>query len=166
MFSRLIKVNTISLLSYGKQDGFTLVEIMICIAIIATLAAIAIPNYLNYRNRVMIATAVKELKLIQDAVLIYYADQGELPDTLAQLNLNHIKDPWGNTYKYLRIDGGDVKGKGKMRKDHSLVPVNSDFDLYSMGPDGQSKPPFTAKASRDDIVRAGDGGYFGKASEY
>jgi general secretion pathway protein G len=77
-----------------------------------------------------------------------------------------MKDPWGNAYHYLRINGGDAKGKGKMRKDHSMVPVNSDFDLYSMGPDGQSKPPFTAKASRDDIVRAGDGGYFGKASEY
>jgi general secretion pathway protein G len=43
---------------------------------------------------------------------------------------------------------------------------NSDFDLHSMGPDGQNKPPFTAKPSQDDIVRAGDGGYFGKASEY
>jgi len=53
-----------------------------------------------------------------------------------------------------------------MHKDRSMVPVDSDFDFYSMGPAGQSRPPFTAKASRDDIVRAGDGGYFGKASEY
>jgi general secretion pathway protein G len=46
------------------------------------------------------------------------------------------------------------------------VPVNSDFDLYSMGPDGQSKPPFTAAASRDDIVRASNGGFIGPVSDF
>ena len=56
--------------------------------------------------------------------------------------------------------------KGKPRKDHFLVPVNSDFDLYSMGEDGRSKPPFTAQASYDDIVRASDGKYVGLVSEF
>jgi len=55
---------------------------------------------------------------------------------------------------------------GKRRKDHSLVPVNSDYDLYSMGPDGKSKPPFTARDSRDDIVRAANGGFIGPVSEF
>jgi general secretion pathway protein G len=53
-----------------------------------------------------------------------------------------------------------------MRKDHLLAPVNADFDLYSMGKDGQSMVPFTAKASRDDIVRANNGGYVGLVSDY
>jgi general secretion pathway protein G len=35
-----------------------------------------------------------------------------------------------------------------------------------MGPDGKSQKPFTAKASRDDIVRANDGGFFGSVSDY
>lgn len=166
MLGRMLKFNIRWVLFYWKQDGFTLIEMMICTAIIATLAAIAIPNYVGFRNRAMTIEAIKELKLIQDVILIYYVDHYQFPDTLTQVNLNHMKDPWGNAYQYLRINGGDTKGKGKMRKDHSMVPVNSDFDLYSMGPDGQSKPPFTAKASRDDIVRAGDGGYFGKALEY
>ena len=52
------------------------------------------------------------------------------------------------------------------RKDRFLVPVNSTFDLYSMGPDGESVPPFTAAKSRDDIVRANDGGYVGRASGF
>ena len=47
-----------------------------------------------------------------------------------------------------------------------MVPVNSDFDLYSMGPDGDSRAPFTAKASRDDIVRASNGGFIGPVSEF
>jgi general secretion pathway protein G len=80
-----------------------------------------------------------------------------------------IEDAWGNPYQYLKIAGADLKGSGKdqqARKDHFMVPVNSDYDLYSMGPDGRSKAPFTAQASRDDIVRANDGRYVGLASEY
>ncbi len=151
---------------HTKEDGFTLIEVLICLAILGTLAMIIIPNYLSYRNRAMITVAIQDLRKIQDAILIYNIDKGEFPNSLEEIHLDHMKDPWGNPYQYLRIDGADLKGKGKMRKDHSLVPVNSDFDLYSMGPDGKSQPPFTAKASQDDIVRAGDGGYFGSASDY
>ena len=50
-----------------------------------------------------------------------------------------------------------------MLKDRFLVPINSDFDLYSMGKDGKSQMPLTAKDSRDDIIRANDGAYIGLA---
>ena len=59
-----------------------------------------------------------------------------------------------------------VKGKGKMRKDRFLVPINSDYDLYSMGEGGTSVPPLTAKSSRDDIIRANDGQFVGLAEKY
>jgi general secretion pathway protein G len=57
-------------------------------------------------------------------------------------------------------------GLGKLRKDKNLVPINSDYDLYSKGPDGQSASPLTASISQDDIVRGRNGTFFGKASEY
>jgi general secretion pathway protein G len=75
-----------------------------------------------------------------------------------------LMDPWGNPYQYLNLTGGAPPGQA--RKDKFLVPINSTFDLYSMGPDGESQPPLTAEASRDDIIRANDGGYLGRASEY
>ena len=53
-----------------------------------------------------------------------------------------------------------------MRKNRFMVPINSDYDLYSMGKDGQSVSPLTAKASRDDIIRANDGQFIGLASNY
>ena len=149
-----------------RKHGFTLIELMICVAILGTLAGIVIPNYIRYRENARIAAAVSDLRYIQNVVKMYEIEKGTLPETLAEVHLGTFVDPWGNPYEYLRIDGDDINGKGKMRKDHSLVPVNSDFDLYSMGPDGRSQPPFTAKASRDDIVRAGDGNYFGLASGY
>ncbi|HNS56268.1 MAG TPA: hypothetical protein PKO34_04360, partial [Smithellaceae bacterium] len=58
------------------------------------------------------------------------------------------------------------KVAGSARKDRFLVPVNSDFDLYSMGPDGVSTLALTAKNSRDDIIRANDGAYIGTAAGY
>jgi general secretion pathway protein G len=55
---------------------------------------------------------------------------------------------------------------GKIRKDHNLHPLNSEFDLYSMGADGDSKSPLTAKASRDDIIWARDGDFVGLAEDF
>ena len=43
---------------------------------------------------------------------------------------------------------------GKMRKNRFLVPINSEYDLYSMGKDGKTQMPLTAKASRDDVIFA------------
>jgi general secretion pathway protein G len=53
-----------------------------------------------------------------------------------------------------------------MRKDRFLVPINTFFDLYSMGKDGQSVSPLTAQASRDDVIWANDGAFIGRASDY
>lgn len=75
-----------------------------------------------------------------------------------------LRDPWGNPYRYTNI--ANTKSKGKLRKDKSLVPLNTDYDLYSMGADGASQPPLTAKASRDDIVRANNGDFVGLATDY
>ena len=62
--------------------------------------------------------------------------------------------------------GADGGSRGQARKDHDLVPINTDFDLYSQGPDGRSAPPLTAAMSRDDIVRANNGRYIGEAEGY
>ncbi len=52
------------------------------------------------------------------------------------------------------------------RKDRFLVPINSDYDLYSKGKDGESKAPLSPKVSHDDIIRANDGAFVGLASEF
>lgn len=59
-----------------------------------------------------------------------------------------------------------VNGNGAKRKDRNLVPLNTDYDLYSRGPDGQSVSPLTAAKSKDDIIRANNGGYVGTAEDY
>jgi general secretion pathway protein G len=150
-------------------QGFMLIELVIVFAIIGTLAAIAIPAYAKYRYKAQMAMVITEIRILEKEIENYAAEHGEFPASLAVINMDLIEDAWGNPYQYLKIAGEDLKGGGKglkMRKDHFMVPVNSDYDLYSMGPDGDSKAPFTAQASRDDIVRANDGRYVGLASEY
>ena len=69
----------------------------------------------------------------------------------------------GNPYEYLAFVSDQP---GKVRKDHALHPLNSTYDLYSKGKDGASQAPLTAQASRDDVIRANDGSFFGLASTY
>jgi general secretion pathway protein G len=83
---------------------------------------------------------------------------------LADVGLGARLDPWGNAYQYLNF--ANIMGVGAVRKDRNLVPINTDFDLYSVGPDGNTQPPLTAPVSRDDIVRANDGRFIGKAEDY
>jgi len=149
------------------ESGFTLVEIAIVIMIVGILTTIAVPNYLSYLERNKETTAISDINTIA-LRLKGYAMEGILPTDLSAINLGNslpLIDPWGNPYKYLKLYGapGNLP---QARRDHNLVPINSDFDLYSMGPDGQSAKPLTAMKSRDDIVRANDGAFVGKASTY
>jgi len=166
-----------------KTAGFTLLELMIVVAIIGTLSAIAIPSLISYRTKAKIALAISEIKLLEQEIKLYETANMGLPDDLSEVRLGNMSDPWGSPYQYLKIaeyadddedDTGkkekDKKEKGKKeakpREDKSNVQVNLDFDLYSMGKDGKSKSRFTDKASLDDIVRANNGNFIGLASEF
>jgi general secretion pathway protein G len=145
--------------------GYSLVELLIVLAIIATLAAIALPSYLGMVRSAKVVVAQGDIKQISTAIDLYNVTSGQYPDSLAEVGFGDKRDPWGHPYKYLNIQNGK-KGKGAVRKDKNLVPLNSDYDLYSMGEDGKSASPLTAQASRDDIVRANNGGFIGLASNY
>ncbi len=138
---------------------------MLAAAILSIIAAIAIPAYQGYLETTEVGRVVQEMKQIELTIENYRLDTGAYPDTLDEVGVS-LLDPWGNPYQYLRIDGAGPKAKGHQRKDHSLVPINSDFDLYSMGEDGASAPPLTAASSRDDIVRANNGSYYGYGRDY
>lgn len=147
--------------------GFTLIEILIVAALIATLSMIIIPRLLGYTQRTRELQAIADLRTMDADITQYGMDHNVPPGSLTEVGYDTLRDPWGRPYKYLQILANPDAGKTeKQRKDHSLVPVNSDFDLYSLGPDGDSKAPFTAAASRDDIVRASNGAFIGPVSEF
>jgi general secretion pathway protein G len=179
-----------------RDGGFTLIEVLVVSAMIGVLAAIAIPAYRHALDAARVAKAVGDIKAIDKEIQIHFMLDGCLPGSLSGIGRDQLRDPWGNPYAYQVLrnksaggGGGGGKGKGKgggedaqdgscsacngqcvpigqARKDHSLVPINSDFDLFSAGPDGKSTGPLTARASRDDIVRGSDGAFVGRARDY
>ncbi|MFQ5700693.1 MAG: prepilin-type N-terminal cleavage/methylation domain-containing protein [Acidobacteriota bacterium] len=148
------------------ESGLTLVELVLVVAILGTLSAIAVPVLGDYIDEARQTKAIADIRQLSVAIMNFEMGTGSLPDSLDELKGGARLDPWGNPYQYLNIIDGPPGSKGKVRKDHNLVPLNSEYDLYSMGKDGSSKPPLTAKASRDDIIRASDGAFIGLASEY
>lgn len=137
---------------------------MIVIAILGVLVSTAISAYTRYINEANNTQAIADIKTIELAIALYYSDNRAYPASLADVKYNTLRDPWGNPYAYL--DLSSIRGNGAARKDRSLVPINTDYDLYSTGPDGRSVGPLTARQSRDDIVRANNGKFVGLASEY
>ena len=148
----------------SARAGFTLIELMMVCAIIGTLSAIAIPHLKDSVKGAKVSRAAQEIRVLEVDIASYEAGFNKLPPDLASIGRGGMLDPWGNPYEYTNLQ--TVKGKGKARKDKFLVPLNSDYDLWSDGEDGASVGPLTAKASRDDIVRANDGSFVGLASKY
>jgi len=149
---------------HKNPTGFTLVEILVSLAILGILAGVAYPLYTGYIDQARTEIAIADISGISLALKSYYAENGKYPDILDEVRYGTYPDPWEHPYQYLNIQ--TAKGKGQMRKDRFLVPINSDYDLYSMGKDGQSVAPLTATVSRDDIIRANDGEYVGPAYAY
>ena len=136
--------------------------------VVGLLAAVAVPTYSGIVERQKIGEARRDLVQIVVIIERFRTIRFQIPETLAELGLEAdlLEDPWGREYQFLSFDSS-IKGiKGKIRKDHNLHPLNSEFDLYSLGKDGKSQSPLTAKASRDDVIWARDGGFIGLAEDY
>ncbi len=149
----------------GRSRGFTLIELLIAVAIFGTLSAIAVPSYLKYKNNARIVVAITDIRLIEKQISIFVLDNGQLPNNLNNVPNIPTNDPWGNPYRYLRIDGGIPQAAGLARRNMMEVPVNHDYDIYSMGKDGMTNTSFKIRVSKDDVVRAYEGRYVGLVSK-
>jgi len=137
---------------------------MIAIAIVAVLLVVGLPAYSDYQERARVYQASVDIAMLNSQIRAYIVDNREPPDDLAAVSAASKLDPWGRPYAYLNLH--DKGAKGKARKNKKLTPINSDFDLYSVGKDAGSLPPLTAPISRDDVVMANDGRFVGLASTY
>jgi len=149
--------------SRNRGRGFTLVEMAMAAAALGLIAAIAVPSYGRVLERQRINQCAMDLRHLALRIDHYRTQQGSIPNSLADLGPPLPKDPWGQEYQFLNFDSAKA---GEIRKDHNLHPLNSEFDLYSLGKDGSSVPPLTGKPSRDDVIWARDGGFVGLAADY
>ena len=112
-----------------KQQGFTLIEILVVIVIIGLLAGIVVPNLVGQVDDAKITTARSNMSSIANALTLYRLKKGRYPssdqglqslttgDSLTRFMDRVPLDPWDNDYQY-------------------IYPGSSgDFDLYSFGAD-------------------------------
>lgn len=143
--------------------GFTVLELMLVIGLVGVLVAIALPSYNGVRDRARTRQAGQEISTMSARIQAYWEDRRQFPASLDDVQLAGRTDPWGREYVYYNID---ENGRGGARKDHALNPLNSDFDLYSKGPDGETAKQISQKSSVDDVIRASDGRFVGQAADF
>lgn len=148
------------------EDGraITIIELLIVGAIVVTLAGIAVPAYYRYRNNADNAKAIVDIRTLEHEVYTFEGLNGKIPDLLDEVKPINILDPWKRPYQFLNTT--TKMGPGKARFDKLFKPLNTDFDLYSMGRDGDSEENLDKKVSLDDIVRALNGQFVDLASKY
>ena len=150
----------------NSSRAFTLVELLITLAIIMTISAMAVPRFSAALDAARVARAVGDIRTLQNEIALFEALNGRLPANLAELGRGELLDPWRNPYQFLNFAAAGRGVRGQQRKDRFLVPINSTYDLYSMGKDRRSRPPLTARDSHDDVIRASDGGFIGLALQF
>lgn len=149
--------------------GVTLIELMLVGCIIAIASGIAVPAYTGYKEKIDAAQAVADLTSVGLLIEKFYGENNRYPNSLGDIGRGGLKDPWGREYQYLNnslIMANDKKHKCTgCRKDGPVHPINTDYDLFSVGKDGVSNDTIRAKPSHDDIIRAFNGSYLGLAKD-
>jgi general secretion pathway protein G len=153
-----------------RSLGLTIVELLIVLLIMATLATLGLPLYANALDNARIAKAIADIRVVEKEILVFQLFNARLPNSLAEVGRANFRDPWKTPYEYLEISCDQTQKKCNppkgARQDKFFKPLNWDFDLYSRGRDGETTPKLDTKKGADDIVRAVNGGYVGLSSEF
>jgi general secretion pathway protein G len=118
------------IIDYKKQDGFTLIEIMVVLIIIAIMASFVVPSVINRPDQARFTKVKNDILTIESALDLYKLDNGKYPsndkglESLIEdednLYLKRLPlDPWNEPYQY--------SNPGK----------NSKIDIFSLGADSQ-----------------------------
>jgi general secretion pathway protein G len=125
----------------GNKRGFTLIEIMVVIVILALLAALVGPKIMGRTDDAKIQTTKTQIRNLETALKLYKLDNGVYPTTEQGLNALVTKPTVGVIPKNYK-EGGYLESKN-VPKDgwgNDLLYVSpgehGDYDLYSYGADG------------------------------
>ncbi|MCL2589299.1 MAG: pilin [Betaproteobacteria bacterium] len=114
------------------QQGFTLIELMIVVAIVGILAAVALPAYQDYAKRAHVAEGLGLAEAAKTAVSEYWIDKGTWPTDNSAAGLETGTKITGNAVKSVTVDGGviTITYNEKVVSDGilKLAPNKSDTD--------------------------------------
>ena len=160
-----------------SSSGFTLVELVIVMAVLVILAGLTIPIYTRVLDHARVTRAVGDINAVTKEVAIFQSSRGCLPPSLTDLGRTDLVDPWGRAYQLVVTSApapgsscsacsSQCAGPGAARVDAAGVRLNLDYDVFSSGKDGGTAASISAAVSLDDVVRGRTGGFIGRASTY
>jgi general secretion pathway protein G len=117
----------------SKQGGFTLVEMIVVIAIIGVLATVIVVRYSGQTDQAKVAAAKSQLSQIESAIISFQSQNGRLPQSLSELVERPSNAPnWP--------DGGYLKTRGVPKDpwghEYGYRLVGRRFEITCMGADG------------------------------
>lgn len=115
-----VKMSNMKKVQLARQQGFTLIELMIVIAIVGILAAIALPAYQDYTIRARMSEALALAAEAKTSISEYYASNGNLPSVRASVGLSAInQNSYALSVNYA-VSGNQVDYQIQMRPDQRL----------------------------------------------
>ena len=108
-----------------KQQGFTLIELMIVVAIIGILAAIAIPAYQDYTIRAQVSEGLNLSGGAKAAVTEYFQDRGTMPSNNATAGLAGATDIQGKYVESVTVGANGVITVDYGKSAHAVIQPNS-----------------------------------------
>lgn len=123
-----------------KEDGFTLVEVLVVMAIIAIMAGFVVMNLLPEQGKAQVQRAKSDIRTLETALEMYRLDMGRYPD--AQDGLLALRTPPSDSAQAAKFrPGGYIKNTPKDPWGNDYIYVipgeNGVYDLLSYGADGQ-----------------------------
>lgn len=104
----------------NKKKGFTLLELLVVLAILAILIAIAVPVYKGQKEKAAITAHNANVRVLETAVESYRQDKGKLPEKVDDLKGNYIK----TVPKVPTSENGELKGKSySIESDGKISPA-------------------------------------------
>lgn len=145
----------------GRKSGFTLIELLIVVAIIAILAAIALPNLLEAQTRAKVARVASDLRAAATCMETYAVDNNAYPEPLLALSTPiayasnaYAPDAFANPEGWFAL--GYVQGRTGSQPDY----------LYDFGVRGATDPQRYAMASHNFFVFSNGPDLIDEALEY
>ena len=117
------------------QQGFTLLELIIVVAVIGILATIAMPKLLHTPDRAKEAVLRTDLRTLRDVIDQYYADKGKYPESLDMLveddyirampvdPMTKSAETWVTVLEEPDLEGGDTEGEEEAKP--GIIDVHS-----------------------------------------